>query len=49
VQTRHVRFGPGLVDENQPPGDDLVLVLLPQPSASRDISAVLLAGAQAFF
>jgi len=48
-QARHIRFGPGLVDEDQPPGGDLVLMLLPQRRRRADVSAVLLAGAQNFF
>jgi hypothetical protein len=45
MQAGHVRFRPCLVDEDQPFRGDLVLMALPLPPATRDISAVLFAGA----
>jgi hypothetical protein len=49
MQAGHVRFRPCLVDEDQPFRGDLVLMALPLPPATRDISAVLFAGAWVFF
>lgn len=49
MKTGHVRLRPGFVDENQPPGGDLVLMPLPLAPPPRDVSAVLFAGVQAFF
>ena len=49
MQAGHVRLRPGLVYEDQTGRANLALPLLPLPPPPRDISAVLLAGAQAFF
>ena len=49
MQAGHVRLRPGLVYEDQTGRTNLVLPLLPLPPPPRDISAVLLAGAHAFF
>jgi hypothetical protein len=49
VQPGHVRLRPGFIDEDQSSGGDLVLVSLPLPAPTRDISAILLAGVEAFF
>jgi hypothetical protein len=49
VQPRHVGLRPGFVDENQPSGGDLVLVPPPLQPPPRDVGAILLAGAEAFF
>ena len=49
VQAGHVRLRPGLVYEDQTGRTNLALPLLPLPPPPRDISAVLLAGAQTFF
>lgn len=49
VQSGHVRLRPGFIDEDQPSGGDLVLVLLPLPPPARDVGAILFAGVQAFF
>ena len=49
VHAGHVRLRPGLVNEDQTGRTNLALPLLPLPPPPRDISAVLLAGAQAFF
>ena len=49
MQAGHVRLRPGLVYEDQTGRTNLALPLLPLPPTPRDISAVLLAGAQAFF
>src|SRR5882757_7794163 len=49
MQSRHVGLRPGFVDEDQPAGADLVLVLLPLSPPPRHIGAILLAGVRAFF
>ena len=49
VRAGHVRLRPGLVNEDQTARTNLALPLLPSPPPPRDISAVLLAGPQAFF
>jgi hypothetical protein len=48
VQAGHVRLRPGLINEDQTGRTNRALPLLPLPPTPRDISAVLLAGAQAF-
>jgi hypothetical protein len=45
----HVGFGPGLINEHQPPGIDLALMASPEVSLTRDVGTVLLAGVKAFF
>ena len=45
----HVRLGPGLIDENQSSGIDLMLMGLPLLAPARDVRAVLFAGVEAFF
>lgn len=47
--TGHVGLRPGLVDEDQAGRTNLVLSLPPLLAPPRDVSAILLAGAQAFF
>jgi len=49
MQAGHVRLRPGLINEDQTGRTNLALPLLPLPPPPRDVSAVLLAGAQAFF
>jgi hypothetical protein len=49
VQPGHVRLRPGLVDEDQPLGVQLVLVLAPFGSRLSDVRPVLLGGAQRLF
>ena len=49
VHAGHVRLRPGLINEDQTGRANLALPLLPLPPPPRDISPVLLAGAQAFF
>jgi hypothetical protein len=48
MQAGHVGLRPGLVDEDQTGRTNLALPLLPLSSPPRDVSAILLAGAQAF-
>lgn len=45
----HVGLYPGFIDENQTLWVNLVLILFPPLTPTRDIGPVLLAGAQAFF
>jgi hypothetical protein len=45
----HVGFGPGLVDEDEPPGINAALVLLPLCAPARPVGPILLGGVQAFF
>jgi hypothetical protein len=49
VRSRHVGFGPSLVDEDQPTRIKPTLVLLPLAPPAGDVGAVLLGGEQAFF
>ena len=49
VGARHIGLGPGLVDEDQPSGVNLALILLPLSPSPGDVGAILLAGVQAFF
>ena len=49
VQAGHVCLRPGLIYEDQTGRTNRALPLLPLPPPPRDISTVLLAGAQAFF
>jgi hypothetical protein len=46
---RHVRLGPGLVDEDEAGWIDLRLMPLPPGAAARDVRAILLAGEDGFF
>ena len=46
---RHVRPGPGLIDEDEPRGVNLVLMALPELPLARHVRTVLLTGVQAFF
>jgi hypothetical protein len=39
TQRRHVRFCPGLVDENEPPGVNPALILLPLLAPPGDLGA----------
>ena len=45
----HVGLGPRLVDEDQPPGIDAGLVLLPPGPPTSDVRAILFAGEHGFF
>jgi hypothetical protein len=49
VCARHVGFGPGLVDEDQPRRIELSLMLLPALTPPFNVRAILLRGVQAFF
>ena len=49
MQSGHVCLRPGFIDEDQPSGGDLVLVLLPSTPSARDVGAILFAGVQTFF
>ena len=49
VRAGHVGLGPGLIDEDQPRGINLVLVSPPLLAPACDVWSILLAGAQAFF
>jgi hypothetical protein len=42
VRARHVRRGPGLVDEHEPPGVEIGLRVEPGATLAQDIGAVLL-------
>ncbi len=46
---RHLGRGPGLVDEDQPPGVQIRLVLEPRPPTTQNVRALLLAGVRGFF
>ena len=49
VPAGHVGLGPGLVDEHQALGVKLALMVAPSGPTAGDVSAILLAGVQAFF
>jgi len=49
TQWRHVGFDPGLVDEHQPRGVNLVLVCLPALPLTGDVRSILLGGSACFF
>lgn len=49
VQAGHVGLGPGLVDEDQAPGINPSLILLPLRPPARDVGSILLGGVQTFF
>lgn len=49
AERRHIRFGPGLVDENQPAGIDQSPIFDPLQSAAGDIWAIPLTGDQRLF
>jgi hypothetical protein len=49
VRAGHVGLHPGLIDEDQTLGVNLVLVLFPLLTPACDVGPVLLAGVQAFF
>jgi hypothetical protein len=49
AQGSHVGLCPGLVDEDQPPGINPALILLPLLAPSRDLGAELLGGKYGFF
>ncbi len=49
VAPGHIGLGPSLVDENQTPGVNPALILLPLGATIGDVGAVLLAGVEAFF
>lgn len=46
---RHVRLGPGFINEDQPLGIKPRLILLPLCAPSRDLGAILFGGEQRFF
>lgn len=46
---RHIRLGPGFIDEDQAGRINLALMFFPLLPPARDIRAVLLAGVQTFF
>lgn len=48
-RARHVRFGPGLIDEDEAGGINLCLVFFPAEAAASDVGAVLLGCEQGFF
>jgi hypothetical protein len=49
VRAGHVRFDPGLINENQACRINLVLMLLPQVAPADDVTTILFAGVQSFF
>ena len=49
MQAGHVGLHPGLIDEDQTGRSNLALPLMPLAPSAGDVSAILLAGAQAFF
>jgi hypothetical protein len=49
VSARHVGFGPGFVNEDQPGRIKPSLILLPLRPPPGDVGTILLAGVQAFF
>jgi hypothetical protein len=49
AQWRHVRLGPGFIDEDKPAGINPCLILLPLLAAPGDIGTVLFAGEGGFF
>ena len=49
VGARHVRFGPGLVEEDKPPRVDRRLARLPPLTPPGDVRPVLFGGPKAFF
>ena len=48
-ERRHVRLGPGLIDEDEPAGVNPALILLPLPAPPGDVGALLFAGQGGFF
>src|SRR5262249_33116481 len=48
-QRRHVRLGPGLVDEDQTLRLDPALILFPLPSLACDVGTIAFAGDESFF
>jgi len=49
AQARHVGFGPGLVDEDQPRRIKPTLIGLPACAPSGDVGTILFGGEQRFF
>jgi hypothetical protein len=49
AQRRHVGFDPGLVDEDQPPGVNLVLMRFPALPFASDVRSILLGRPNCFF
>lgn len=49
TQRRHIRFGPGLINEDQPGWIDFSLMAAPLDAPAGDIRPVLFAGVQTFF
>jgi hypothetical protein len=49
MAARHVGFGPGFVDEDQPPRINRRLARLPSLTPPGDVRPVLFGGAKAFF
>jgi hypothetical protein len=49
MKTRHIGLRPGLVDEDQAPGINPPLILLPLCPPARHVGSILFGGVQAFF
>ena len=49
VGAGHVRFGPGLIDEDEARGIERPLMPPPPEPPARNVRSILLAGVQAFF
>lgn len=49
AQRRHIRLGPGFIDEDKPAGINPRLVLLPLPASPGDVRTILFAGERGFF
>ncbi len=49
IGARHVRLGPGLIDEDQPCRIEVDLVVEPRPSSLQDVRTVLLTGVRGLF
>ena len=46
---RHVRLGPGFIDEDKPGRIEVDLFVEPRPSSLQDVRAVLLTGVRGLF
>jgi hypothetical protein len=49
VAARHVGRGPGLVDEDQPVGIEVELILEPLFASDQDVGAILFGGVRGLF
>ncbi len=49
VRAGHIGLGPGLIDEDQTPRVEAMLILAPLPAPADNVRAILFAGAQGFF